>query len=217
MKTHILCLGDSNTHGYCADQADSADGGSRFNEDERWTKLLQKFLGDEYLVIEEGLGGRTTCFQDPLFEGLNALNYITPCLKSHEPIDLLVIMLGTNDTKDRFSASGACIAQGMARRVKKAIDTPCWGEKSPNILVIAPPPIEEGVLTSPVAATMGNGCVKRSRELARYYEEQCRLLGVHFLDAGMLGCEMNQVDYVHLTRNGHLTLANALNRWVQTH
>ena len=55
MKKHILCLGDSNTHGYCADPADCADGGIRFNEDERWTKLLQKYLGEDYLVIEEFL------------------------------------------------------------------------------------------------------------------------------------------------------------------
>ena len=155
MKKHILCLGDSNTHGYCADPADCADGGIRFNEDERWTKLLQKYLGEDYLVIEEGLSGRTTCFSDPLFEGLSALEYIHPCLKSHEPIDLLIIMLGTNDTKDRFCASGACIGLGMGRLVKKAMDTPCWGDHAPNILVIAPPPIEEGMLTSPVAPTMG--------------------------------------------------------------
>ena len=57
MKKHILCIGDSNTHGYCADPADCADGGIRFNEDERWTCLLQKALGPEYLVTEEGLSG----------------------------------------------------------------------------------------------------------------------------------------------------------------
>ena len=53
MKKHIVCLGDSNTHGYCADPADCADGGNRFNENERWTHLLQKALGEEYLVLEE--------------------------------------------------------------------------------------------------------------------------------------------------------------------
>ena len=54
MKKHILCFGDSNTHGYCADPSDNADGGIRFNESERWTRLLQDRLGDDYLVIEEG-------------------------------------------------------------------------------------------------------------------------------------------------------------------
>ena len=58
MRKHIVCFGDSNTHGLCADPADCADGGTRFNENERWTHLLQKKLGEEYLVIEEGLSGR---------------------------------------------------------------------------------------------------------------------------------------------------------------
>ena len=141
---------------------------------------------------------------------MSALNYISPCLKSHEFVDLLFIMLGTNDTKDRFCASAACIAIGMARLVKKAMATECWGEKKPNILVIAPPPIGEGMLSSPVAATMGTGCVQRSEELAFYYKEQCDLMGVHFLDAGALGCQFNQIDYMHLTRQGHATLAASL-------
>lgn len=98
MKKHIVCFGDSNTHGYCA----MNDG--RFDENERWTCLLQKELGEDYLILEEGLSGRTTCFNDPLFEGLSGLDYIYPCLMSHEPVDLLIIMLGTNDTKERFGA-----------------------------------------------------------------------------------------------------------------
>ena len=210
MKKHVLCFGDSNTHGYCADPADCADGGTRFTEEQRWTRLLQKALGQDYLVIEEGLSGRTTCFDDPIHEGLNALDYIYPCLKSHEAIDLLIIMLGTNDCKDRFYASAACIGLGMGRLVKKAKDTDCWGGKKPNILVIAPPPIEEGMLTSPVAATMGQLCVEKSRQLAASYREQCDLLGVHFLDAGAIGCEFNTVDYMHLTSRGHAALARRL-------
>lgn len=208
MKKHIVCLGDSNTHGYCADPADCADGGIRFNEDERWTRLLQKQLGEDYLVVEEGLSGRTTCFDDPIHEGLSALPYITPCLKSHEFVDLLIIMLGTNDTKDRFGASAACIAIGMGRLVKKAMATECWGNKRPNILVIAPPPIGEGMLQSAVAATMGTGCVEKSWELAQYYKEQCNLIGCHFMDAA--GCEFNPVDHMHLTKKGHAMLAEKL-------
>ncbi len=210
MKKHILCLGDSNTHGYCADPKDCADGGIRFNESERWTKLLQNALGSDYLVIEEGLSGRTTVFRDPLFEGYAAIDYIVPCLKSHEAIDLLIIMLGTNDTKERFSASAPCIALGMNRLVKKAMNTECWGDKQPNILVIAPPAIEKGMLTSPVAGTMGAGCIEKSEALAEEYEAICKLLGIHFLDAGALGCEFNEIDYMHLTKKGHATLAAAL-------
>ena len=210
MKKHIVCLGDSNTHGYCADPADCADGGIRFNESERWTRRLQALLGDDYLVVEEGLSGRTTCFEDPIHEGMSALNYITPCLKSHEFVELLIIMLGTNDTKERFASNAACIAIGMGRLVKKAIATECWGGKKPNILVIAPPHIGEGMPQSDVGPSMGAGCVEKSRELAKYYKEQCALIGCHFLDAQELGCEFNQIDYMHLTKKGHATLAEQL-------
>lgn len=214
MKKHIVCLGDSNTHGYCADPADCADGGIRFNESERWTCRLQNALGEAYHVVEEGLSGRTTCFDDPLHEGLSALQYITPCLKSHEFVDLLIIMLGTNDTKDRFAVNAACIGYGMSRLVKKAISTECWGEKKPNILVIAPPHIGEGMTASDVGPSMGDTCVEKSRQLAKYYKEQCDLIGCHFLDAEELGCEFNHVDYMHLTKKGHATLADTLAKLV---
>ena len=216
MRKHIVCLGDSNTHGYCADPGDCADGGIRFNEQERWTRLLQQGLGEEYLVIEEGLSGRTTCFEDPIHEGLSALSYVTPCLKSHEAVDLLIIMLGTNDTKDRFYTSAACIGIGLSRLVKKAMATECWGDRKANILVICPPPIGEGMLQSPVADTMGTGCVEKSRQLAQYYRQQCELLSCHFLDAGSIPCEFNQIDYMHLTRQGHASLAKALTELVPT-
>ena len=157
MKKHILCLGDSNTHGYCADPADCAGGGDRFHENERWTCRLQSALGDEYLVLEEGLSGRTTVFQDPLYEGLDALHYLWPCLKSHEPLSLLIIMLGTNDVKQRLGGNAHAIALGMRRLIQKAQITDCWGKGKPNILVIAPLPIDKRMEQSPVADEMGLG------------------------------------------------------------
>lgn len=210
MKKHIVCLGDSNTHGYCADVNDCADGKlQRFNEDERWTKLLQQKLGDEYLVIEEGLSGRTTVFDDPLTEGLAAFSYITPCLKSHEPVSLLVIMLGTNDTKERFGSNATCISLGMERLVKKAQSTDCWGiNGKPNILVVCPPPIDIRMESSPVGGCMGAGCAVKSQELAPLYQDVARRNGCYFFDAK--DCEFNQIDFMHLTSNGHKQLAQGL-------
>ena len=116
-QKNILCFGDSNTHGY------NSKTGGRFTVEERWTKLLQRKLGDDYYVIEEGLSGRTTSFDDPVFEGLSGLNAIYPCMMTHEPLDLVIIMLGTNDTKDRFNANGFIIGKGLERLTQKAIDT----------------------------------------------------------------------------------------------
>ena len=170
MKKHIVCFGDSNTHGYCADPNDCADGGDRFNENERWTCLLQKSLGEDYLVLEEGLSGRTTVFSDPLHESMAGIETVYTCLMSHEPVDLLIIMLGTNDTKERFAANAPAIAVGMERLLLKCKSIPCWSGNQPNILVVCPPPLGEGFHDE----VMGNGCVEKSVALPPYMEpKQC--------------------------------------------
>lgn len=204
MKKHIVCLGDSNTHGYCADPTDCESGGNRFSENERWTCLLQKALGEAYLVLEEGLGGRTTVFPDPLHESMDALSVAFPILMSHEPVDLLIIMLGTNDTKDRLGMNAACIGLGMERLVRKCMSVDCWGGHKPNILIVSPPPIGDE-LKDPC---MGDHCAEKSRGLAKYYAEKAQLLGCHFMDAN--GCEFNHIDYMHLSRKGHAQLAERL-------
>lgn len=204
MRRHILCIGDSNTHGYCADPADCADGGSRFNEEERWTCLLQRALGEDYLVIEEGLSGRTTVFPDPLHESMDALPVLYALLMSHEPVDLLVLMLGTNDTKDRLGVNATCIGLGMERLVRKALSVECWGDHAPNVLIVSPPPIGRQMRD----AAMGIHCAEKSEGLAQEYAALARRLGCHFLDAA--GCELNSIDFTHLSRRGHAQLAQKL-------
>ncbi len=81
-KKTIVCFGDSNTHGY------NGETGGRFDENDRWTCRLESILGESYLVREEGLSGRTTCFSDPLWEGLAGIQLIAPILMTHEPVDL---------------------------------------------------------------------------------------------------------------------------------
>ncbi len=218
MKKHIVCFGDSNTHGYCADPKDCPDPAlARFSEEQRWTCLLQKALGEDYLVLEEGLSGRTTVFDDPLHECMAGLDVIYSCLMTHEPVSLLIIMLGTNDTKERLGQNAACISLGMDRLVRKAKTVDCWGPGGkPNILIVAPPHILPVLNDAPEGVPMGKGCVEKSRELAHYYEATAKLLGVHFLDAEAAGCEFNQVDGMHLTSKGHATLAKTLAELVPT-
>ena len=91
MKKRILCFGDSNTWGY------NGENGERFDEYIRWTGRLQRLLGSEYTVIEEGQNGRTTVWDDPIENRLAGLTYLWPCMESQSPFDLIIIMLGTND------------------------------------------------------------------------------------------------------------------------
>ncbi len=209
MKKHIVCFGDSNTHGY------QAVTGGRFNENERWTCLLNQALGNDYLILEEGLSGRTTSFPDPIHEGLSGLDYIYPCLMSHEPVDLLILMLGTNDTKERFGASAACIALGLKRLVAKAIaTTDCWRHQKPNILIVTPKNIDKEYEQTEVGATMGRGCAEKSQGLAEEYQKIAQLMGCHYFDANQVVTENNHVDYMHLTAEGHRQLADALAKLV---
>lgn len=206
MKKMIICFGDSNTHGY-----DSSTKG-RFDDLHRYPCLLGSYLGENYLVREEGLSGRTTVFDDPLFEGLSGLAAIAPCLLTHDPVDLLIIMLGTNDTKERFGVNAENIAKGLERLSKKAMSvTDAWRNGKPNLLLVAPPPIEKGYETTFVANEMGRGCREKSLELALYYERTATLLGCHFLDAGKIpGLQMHPNDYMHLTEASHRLLAQKL-------
>lgn len=205
MRKHIVCFGDSNTHGYKA-----SDNG-RYDESERWTCLLGQKLGEDYLVLEEGLSGRTTCFDDPIHEGLSGLDYIYPCLMSHEPVDLLIIMLGTNDTKERFGVSPACIALGLKRLIAKAKATSdAWRGGVPRILVVVPKNIDKRYEETPVALTMGRGCAEKSEGLAEEYEKTADMMGCAFFDANRVVEENNCFDYMHLTAEGHAQLAGAL-------
>ena len=155
--------------------------------------------------------GRTTCFTDPIHEGLNGLDYIYPCLMSHEPVDLLVIMLGTNDTKERFGVTPALIAQGLGRLIQKAKATAdAWAGGVPRILVVAPKNIEKEYEQTDVGPVMGRGCAEKSQGLAREYEKTARLYGCDFFDANQVVTEYNHVDYMHLTEEGHRQLADAL-------
>lgn len=204
MKKHILCIGDSNTHGLCTNPSESADHGSRYNEEERWTCLLQKALGEEYLVIEEGLSGRTCVYDDPDMDSVNLLPVLHALLNSHEPLDLVILMLGTNDSKVKFNTDAKKITKGMQILVEEAKSVPCWGKNGPKILIVAPVPIEEGV----IYPDFNEKSVETTKTLAREYAFLAVAERADFLDAG--GCELTSVDHVHLTKRGHRQLAERM-------
>lgn len=205
MVRNIVCFGDSNTYGYCGDPKDCTDG-FRFNEEERWTCLLQSALGNACRVFEEGVVGRTTAFDDPLRDGMNGLQAVSSRIAPFQPVDLLIFMLGTNDTKARFGLKPAEIAEGMEKLVLRAKEQPVWGLTGPKILIIAPPHISKDR-----DAVMH----EKSSALADLYREVARRNGCAFLDAEG-DCTFNHIDRTHLTAASHRALAERLARMVPT-
>lgn len=198
MKT-ILCYGDSNTWG-----APTTRDAPRYDEHTRWPGVLRDTLGEGYWIIEEGLPGRTTTLNDPI-EGAhkNGLTYLTPCLESHVPLDLVIIMLGTNDLKARFSLSAYDIAQGAGMLVATA-QQGIWGIK-PDVLLVCPPPADEHALWP----EMFGGAKEKSQRLAAHYERVAGELGCRWFDAGSI-IESSASDGIHFEADQHLKLGQTL-------
>lgn len=200
----ILCYGDSNTWG----SATVPRPDDRYAPEERWPGVLRAKLGDGWLVLEEGLGGRTTVSDDPV-EGRekNGLTYLLPCLGSHKPLDWIAIMLGTNDLKARFHKSPWEVAAGVAKLIELARQ-PQWGRggKAPAILIIAPPPF------APVSAKyveLFDGAVEKSRHLAAELAKVAEAAGARFFDAGSV-IRSSTVDGFHLDPDAHVKLGRAI-------
>ena len=210
MKKHIVCFGDSNTHGYCADPNDTADHTDRFTEDERWTCLLQKALGEDYLVLEEGLSGRTTVFRDPLHECMSGLDVIYSTLMTHEPVDLLIIMLGTNDLKEH-SAQASVNGVGTLIRTIQTFDqlypasVPLFGDNKPRILVLTP--IEIGENVAEWDTLYGKG--QESRKFPALMKGLCEWLGVEMMNTQEI-VQPSKVDGIHMMPEEHRKLALAV-------
>jgi len=133
----VLCFGDSLTWGY---DPRSGDKMLRYPFAERWTRRLQVELGEAYQVIEDGLSGRTTAFDDPVVGAMNSTVQLPTSLATHMPLGLVVIMLGTNDAKTFFGVNGDVIARCLGRLLDIVVKAGCGPDgKAPKMLVVVPP------------------------------------------------------------------------------
>ena len=196
----ILCYGDSNTWGYNPVTQE------RFDKHERWTGPLSQALGSNYDVIEEGLNGRTTVWDDPIEGYKNGREYLIPCLESHKPLDLVIIFLGVNDLKKRFSLSAYDIAEG-ARVLVQTVQKSNAGirNNAPQVLLLAPPPI--GKLTA--FAEMFEGAEAKSRKFAEHYARVAVESGCHFLDTSTL-IVSSDLDGIHFEQREHAKLGQGV-------
>ncbi|MCX5493121.1 SGNH/GDSL hydrolase family protein [Kaistia dalseonensis] len=212
MKT-VLAYGDSNTWG--AATVPRPD--ERYSFEERWTGIAQATLGPDWRLIEEGLPGRTTVHSDPV-EGahMNGKDYLLPCLRSHRPLDVVVIMLGTNDLKARFSVPAQDIAAGAAALIKVIRQAEAGRLAGvPNILLVAPPPLLDFHGERQEFAAMLEGGYEKSLLLGATYAAVAKANDVAFLDAGPL-IRSSAFDGVHFDPDAHQVLGRAIGEKVRS-
>ncbi len=203
MKT-ILCYGDSNTYGYVPET------GMRYPRDIRYPGRLQMLLGNEYTVIEEGCNGRTTIHDDPIDGWKNGLDYLRPCLNSHKPIDIVILMLGSNDLKQTFHLTAEQIANnaGVLVDVIKEFTAEKQGFV-PKIILVSPPEIGTGIKKSPFYGAFSEASIDESRKFPKYYKEVADSKGCIFFNAAHY-IYPSETDSLHLTPEGHRVLAEEL-------
>lgn len=197
---NILCFGDSNTWGYQPVAC------TRYPYEVRWTGALQKLLGSEYRIIEEGLNGRTTAFDEPGRDYRNGARYFPMLLECHRPLDLVVIMLGTNDLKSQFELNTADIAQGVKGLCEMVLNSEYIENASTQLLLIAPPHVanlpEEDV-------QVFAGARDKSLQLSAEYKKIAGELGILFMDASDV-VETTNDDGLHWTAQQHQDFAAVL-------
>lgn len=201
----IVCFGDSNTFG--AVPTLSRTQSRRFAPERRWPGVMAQRLGGGFHVIEEGLNARTTVHPDPIDgvhrDGRVGLSIV---LETHTPIDVLIVMLGTNDLKVRFSVGPGDIADSvevLAGLVGASRAGPDGA--APRLLIVAPPAIREvGRL-----GEMFLGGAAKSARFAELYADLARRLDVPFLDAGSV-VEVSAVDGIHFDSDSHRRLGLAM-------
>ena len=206
MKT-ILCFGDSNTWGFIPESI-TAPFPARHPHDVRWTGILARELGPNVRVIEEGQNGRTTVHDDPFAAARNGKLVLPAILESHKPLDLVVLMLGTNDLKSVFGVSPGEIATGVKILAQMILGSDSGRHaKPPKLLILCPPATGQQNHLPDLAAKLPNA-FKDSRELPRHYEALASALGCAYLNTQILITPGS--DGIHLDASAHAVLGKAV-------
>lgn len=204
---HILCFGDSLTWGWVP--VEEGTPSTRYAANERWTGVLAAALGGSWNVIEEGLSARTTAICDPNDPRLDGSAYLPAALASHMPLDLVIVMLGTNDTKSAYRRTAHDIALGMAKlesQIAKSAGGVGTAYPAPATLIVAPPPL--GKISGWLGAQF-EGAHAKAEALPEQYRALARARGAHFLSAGD-HISTDGSDGVHFTLENNRILGHAL-------
>jgi len=205
---NILCYGDSNTWGCIPETF------GRYEFDNRWPGVMKNELGDDYHIYENALNGRTTVFEDFIEEGRNGKEGFPITLEMNAPLDLVILMLGTNDLKSRFNMSSWDVAWGMDLLVQYVKKANCGRDGDcPKILICSP--IELGTKWDQtiLGTVFDDVSTKKSRELAEKYIEIAKKNECEFFKTAKFG--KPSIDCVHMEPEDHKRIGHEMAKMVR--
>jgi len=200
----VLCYGDSNTWGWVP----SSMGTKRYNINNRWPGILQNILGKKYNIIEEGLGARTTMFDDPrpelpLRSGAETLPII---LDSHAPLNIVIIMLGTTDAKEMLNLTVEDITNGMRKLIKIIKTFKNLNEPSPKIMIVVPAVLRE---EAGFASKFFKGGTLKTKALVESYKKLAKEENVYYLNPTN-DVKVDEFEGVHIDNKNHKILGSLI-------
>ncbi|RJO60528.1 hypothetical protein C4544_04975 [candidate division WS5 bacterium] len=206
----ILCYGDSNTHGVLPGSI------GRYPADVRWTGILQNELGKGFEVIEEGLWGRTTNLDDPFpgFEDKNGKTYLFGCVRTHLPLDYVVLWLGINDLKKIFNRGGQEVASGiedLILSIREYILESKEKYSEPKIIIISPHILQDKVVE---VKPHFEGAPEKSKYLAEEFEKVAKKYNCEFIDMAK-NVIASEVDGIHLEKEEHAKVGKLLAKYIK--
>ena len=196
MKT-VVCFGDSNTWGY------TPQTGERYPYEDRWTGILQEQLVGHIRVIEEGLNGRTTSFDEPFRSDRNGCKALPSILETHNPLDLLIIALGANDLQPLYNASGYDSARGLGQLIELAkLNKISFGLQTQEVLIIGPTKFDQ---SSEIVQRLLPNTEEKFFSLLQEYEEIAKIHSCHYINSNEV-IAVSNIDGVHIDRESHKKL-----------
>lgn len=198
----ILCYGDSNTFGF------NPTDNSRYDENTRWASVLQKILGEEYKIVNEGMCDRTGFVNNPKGYMFSGPKHFPKIISKAEDIDLLILWVGSNDLQNQYDISMGAVEKGLETLVKLGV------EKAKNIIIIPSVILSEKVLAGPFSFQFNETSVVKSRKVGKIFRTIANVYKCAFFDVNKIVAP-SDFDGLHYDENGHKLIAENLAEFIK--
>lgn len=198
----ILCYGDSNTFGF------NPIDGSRFDEQARWTALLQKKLDSDYQIIEEGACDRTGFVDNDKGFLFSAQRHFPKMIAKIKDVDILILWIGSNDLQFKYDISFHQIERGLKKLILVA------KSKVKKIILIPPVILNNNVLEGYFNFQFDETSISKSKKVGKIYRKLSNVYGLNYFDLNEF-VKPSNTDGLHYNIEGHKIIADKLNKFIK--